>query len=244
VTDTTPPASVPASSPLRPAQSRLPWVKLGFVALVILSVILLIPSTPLGRYLAYDELLALVASAGAWGPAAFLALFVIGTVFIAPASIMAFAAAAVFGKFEGLLWVTIATNLGASAAFGVGRWAGRGLVASYVRQKPKPWLRRLGELIETSGLMTVLVMRMVFSPYNLMNYAASLTRLRYRDYVLGTFFGMMPVVFVWVFLGDVLGQVWREADLRPLWSWQTVAVGGVFVVCLALPLVLRKRGRL
>jgi uncharacterized membrane protein YdjX (TVP38/TMEM64 family) len=240
VTDGTP----PLPPPLAASAARLPWVRMGFVAAVITAVIVAVPSTSLGRYLDYGELRGLVASAGMWAPALFLTVFVVGTVFLAPASLMAFAAAAVFGKVEGLLWVTLATNLGATAAFGVGRWAGRDLVASLVHRHPKPWVRRLGELIDSSGMMTVLVMRMVFAPFNLMNYAAAITRLRYRDYALGTFFGMLPVIFVWVYLGDVLGQVWREADLRPLWSWQTVGVAVVFVLCLALPLVLRRRGRL
>lgn len=223
---------------------RLRWARLGLVVAAIVAVVAIIPTTSLGRYLDYGEFQALVASAGPWAPALFVSVFTVGTVFIAPASLMSFAAAAVFGKAWGLLWVTLATNLGASAAFAVGRWAGRDAVASLVDRTDRPWVRRLSEMIESSGLMTVLVMRVVFSPFNLMNYVSAVTRLRYRDYALGTFFGMLPVIFVWVFLGDVLGQVWRDGDLRPLWSWQSLVVAVIFVVCVGLPLVLRRRGKL
>jgi uncharacterized membrane protein YdjX (TVP38/TMEM64 family) len=236
-----------SAGPDRDAERRgrlLRWLRLGLFVLVVLGVVIAIPATSLGRYLEYAEFEALVARAGAWAPVLFIAVFTIGTVFIAPASLMSFAAVAVFGTGWGLVWVTLATNLCASAAFAVGRWAGRDAVAALASSRRRAWVERIGEMLERSGLMTVLVLRMVFSPFNLVNYIASVTRLRYRDYVVGTFFGMFPVVFVWVFLGDVLAQVWKEGDLRPLWSGQSLVVALVFVVCLGIPLILRKRGRL
>jgi uncharacterized membrane protein YdjX (TVP38/TMEM64 family) len=241
---TDPPAD-PALAPATPAEracaSPRTWIKPVALVILVGAVVAAVPATPLGRYLAYDEFRALVVSAGLWGPLLFLSVFTVGAIFVAPASLIAFAGAAVFDTPLALLLIVIGVNLGASVAFGVGRWAGRDLVEA--RLSRMRGFARVDRALVRNGFFTILLLRLVFAPYNLLNYLAAFTHLRYRDFAVGTFVGMLPVAFVWVFMGNVLGQVWQTGDLRPLWSPRSLVAAAVFLVCVGVPLAVRWRRR-
>jgi uncharacterized membrane protein YdjX (TVP38/TMEM64 family) len=44
-------------------------------------------------------------------------------------------------------------------------------------------------------------------PFNLLNYALGLTRIRLRDYVMASWIGMFPATVLYVYLGSVLHSV-------------------------------------
>jgi uncharacterized membrane protein YdjX (TVP38/TMEM64 family) len=63
-------------------------------------------------------------------------------------------------------------------------------------------VRSLEEFLQRSGTVAVMESRIVpFLPYGVVNYAAGLTRLGYREMAVGTLIGAAPKVFAYVALG-------------------------------------------
>ena len=73
-----------------------------------------------------------IAGLGAWGPITFLILYVLATVFFIPGSVLTLGAGFLFGVIKGSILVSIASTLGATCAFLVGRYLARGWVSKKI----------------------------------------------------------------------------------------------------------------
>ena len=69
---------------------------------------------------------------GAWGPLAFIALYIVATVALVPGSVLTLGAGLVFGVIQGSLYVFIGAMIGATGAFIVGRYIAKGWVSKRV----------------------------------------------------------------------------------------------------------------
>jgi uncharacterized membrane protein YdjX (TVP38/TMEM64 family) len=146
-----------------------------------------------------------VDSLGVWGPVAFVLGYAVATVAFVPGVVLTLAAGAIFGLLEGTLYVFVGATLGASGAFLLGRYVARGAVERRLEGKQR--FRAIDGAVGQSGFKIVLLMRLspVF-PYNLLNYALGLTRVRFLDYLLACF-GMIPGTFLYVYYGKLIGDV-------------------------------------
>jgi uncharacterized membrane protein YdjX (TVP38/TMEM64 family) len=140
---------------------------------------------------------------GVWGPVAFV-----------PGSLLTLAAGAIFGLGKGTALVLIAATLGASAAFLVSRYLARDLVERRLAGNPR--FAAIDRAIGTQGRKIVLLLRLspVF-PFNLLNYALGLTRVRFADYFVASI-GMLPGTLLYVYYGKVAGDVARLAGGAPV----------------------------
>jgi uncharacterized membrane protein YdjX (TVP38/TMEM64 family) len=106
--------------------------------------------------------------------------------------------------------VSIGSVLGATAAFVIGRTLARGWVAEKVSGRDN--FRRIDEAVGKNGLKMVFLLRLspVF-PFNLLNYALGVTKVRFRDYVLASWIGMLPGTVLYVYLGTGLQTITAAA---------------------------------
>jgi uncharacterized membrane protein YdjX (TVP38/TMEM64 family) len=127
----------------------------------------------------------------AWIPAAVLVI---------PGSVLTLGTGFLLGPGWGLLVVSIGSTLGATAAFLVGRKLGRDWVRGRIGGHQR--LSGVDGAIEREGLKVVLLLRLSpLIPYNALNYALSLTGVGLRDYVIGSWLGMLPGTVLYVALG-------------------------------------------
>jgi len=128
----------------------------------------------------------------------------------------------------GPLWGTVLTwtgaMLGAFAAFGLSRKLGRPFVETVVARRK--W-RTVDEWTARQGWQVMLVSR--FTPvvaFNLINYAAGLTRVSWWTFTWTTGAGILPLTVLMVLLGD-------NFDSLPWWVWPIFfAVGLVLWIAL------------
>jgi len=146
-----------------------------------------------------------VESLGLWGPLAFIGGYAVAAVAFVPGSILSLAAGAIFGLARGTLYVFAGATLGASAAFLVARYGARRWVERRLEEKAR--FQALDRAIAGQGLRITFLLRLspVF-PFNLLNYALGLTRVRFRDY-LAACLGMLPGTFLYVYYGKALGSL-------------------------------------
>ncbi|CAN5272019.1 hypothetical protein BH11ACT7_BH11ACT7_05390 [soil metagenome] len=170
-------------------------LKAAILALVIAGGITLALTTELPDPAALRDR---VAAAGAWGVVAFVAVYAGATLTPFPASALTIASGLLFGLAVGAAVVVFAATLGAWVAFLLARSLGRDGV-SRIR-----WARiaTLDAMLERRGLISVLLVRLIpLFPFMAVNYAAGLSAVRQRDYLLGTAVGIVPATVGYTALG-------------------------------------------
>jgi uncharacterized membrane protein YdjX (TVP38/TMEM64 family) len=145
-----------------------------------------------------DALTAWVGQLGALAPLVFIAGYAIGTVFFLPGLLFTLAGGALFGPVYGTLYSLTGATLGATLAFLTARYLAQDRVAQHAGSR----LRALVEGVEDEGWRFVAFVRLVpLFPFNLLNYALGLTRIRLSHYVISSFVFMAPAGAAYTYLG-------------------------------------------
>lgn len=177
---------------------------------------------------------------GFWGPLVFVLAYAIAAVAFIPGSVLTLAAGAVFGIGEGLLWATCGALLGSSAAFLIARYAARGWVEKKIEGRPR--FAAVDRAIGREGGKVVALLRLspVF-PFNLLNYALGLTRVKFWHYLLASL-AMIPGTLLYVYYGKVGGDLILAAGgaaEKTVWDWVLLGVGLLATVAVTV-LIARK----
>jgi uncharacterized membrane protein YdjX (TVP38/TMEM64 family) len=139
-----------------------------------------------------------VASAGAAGPVVFMLIYIIGTVLFLPGSVLTLAGGALFGPVFGTFLNLTGATIGAVIAFLIARY----VAGDWVEQKTAGRLKQLKDGIEAEGWKFVAFVRLVpLFPFNLLNYALGLTRIKLVHYLFATYLFMLPGAFAYTYLG-------------------------------------------
>jgi uncharacterized membrane protein YdjX (TVP38/TMEM64 family) len=125
--------------------------------------------------------------------------------------------------------VLIAATLGASLAFFVARYVARPWVER--RIAANPGFAAIDRAIAAQGRRIVFLLRLSPAfPFNLLNYALGLTRVRFADALVASI-GMLPGTLLYVYYGKLAGEVAALAAGAP------VARGPGYYAVLGLGLV-------
>lgn len=184
-----------------PDSSSPRWIRWVAIAVIIVGAVFAIRLLPINDWI--QLLLAWVDGAGVWGPVVFAFVYVAATVFLLPASILTLGAGFAFGVLEGSVLVSIASTTAAAIAFVLGRRVAGASVRKRVDAHPR--FRAVAGAVERQGFKIVLLTRLspVF-PFVFLNYAFGLTGVRFRDYVLASWIGMMPGTVMYVYFGSAV----------------------------------------
>jgi uncharacterized membrane protein YdjX (TVP38/TMEM64 family) len=179
-----------------------------------------------------------VANLGLWGPIVFLVLYVLACVCFVPGSVLTLGAGALFGVVKGTILVSPSATLGATAAFLVGRYLARDWVARKIENNPE--FRAVDKAVAEEGWKIVLLTRLSPAfPFNLLNYAFGLTRIRLRDYVLASWIGTLPGTILYVYIGS-LAQAGARHTTPAEWALRVVGLLATLAVTVLLTRVAKK----
>lgn len=195
--------TTPGARPLDPIR----WVRLG-VMVALAAAGLWAWQTGLLSDLSLASIRTRVAGAGPWGPLAYITLFSV----LQPFGVSAH----LFLVVAGLCWppqwalpIGYAGMMGAAvSAFGLARWMGRDAIQARLPPSVKRWDSRL----EAGGLRTVVLIRLVCFTAFPVQMMLAVSKVRFRDYVLGTAIGNLPVLVLIVVFAD------RIADWMGAWT--------------------------
>ena len=151
-----------------------------------------------------------LASMGPWAPLLFVVAYVVASIVLAPAFLLAFAAGAVFGFWRGTLIIFTGAVLGASAVYALASPLAESRVLRRVTRDPRVSSVRAAVVASNSLWIMFLLRLSPIVPFVLLNYALALSGVRYRDFALATA-GMLPTIIVYVYYGKVVGDVAKVA---------------------------------
>lgn len=170
-----------------------------------------------------DDIRELVDDTGAAGPLVFIALYAVLTLLAFPGAVPSAASGVLFGTALGTLLTVVGATIGATGAFLLARRIGRAEVERIAGAR----MGRLDAWLERRGFVAVLYARLVpLVPFNVLNYAAGLTSLRTRDYVVATAVGIIPGSFAYTALGGSLDDPASPEFIAAAALIVMLAVGG------------------
>lgn len=180
----------------------------------LVSLLLVVAAALAAWFLWLDERLpafvAWVQAQGVIGLLTFGLAYALATVLMIPGALITLLAGYVYGPWLGTAVVSPASVLGATGAFLLGRTLFRARFERRIAAAPR--FQALQAAIARQGLRILVLVRLspIF-PYSLVNYLFGLTRLRTGTYVFGSWLGMLPGTFLYVYLGSTAEDLTRLA---------------------------------
>ncbi len=171
-----------------------------------------------------------ILSFGAWAPIVSALLMVLqALVAPLPAFVLTFANGLAFGTFWGGMLSLVSASLAAAVSFWIARSLGRGPVEALVGREhlgaADRWFLRW-------GAYAILVARLVpVVSFDIISYAAGLTRMGFWRFMLATAVGMTPATFIYAYLGGK----------APQYVQVLVVVFGVVIAGSVVAALLRRR---
>jgi len=141
-----------------------------------------------------------IEEAGSAAPILFMLIYAVGAVFFFPGSILTLLGGALFGPVLGTFYNLTAATLGSMLAFLIARY----LASDWVKNKTGGKLKQLINGVENEGWRFVAFVRLVpLFPFNLLNYALGLTKIKFSHYSIATYIFMLPGSIAYTYLGYI-----------------------------------------
>lgn len=131
-------------------------------------------------------------------------LKIVATTLGLPGTPLTLLAGSLFGKLFGTIIALIGNTLGATAAFLLSRYVFRDYVNAHILSN-YPKIKSYDEKIKHKGFSTVMALRLIpLFPFNVLNFLLGVTSIPLKKYILGSFIGMIPGTFIFVYFGESL----------------------------------------
>jgi uncharacterized membrane protein YdjX (TVP38/TMEM64 family) len=166
--------------------------------------------------------------------AVFIAIYTLRPLIFFPASLLTLAIGALCGPLWGIIFAVIGSNLSATLAYFVGRLLGQDVV----EPKNENALQRYLQRMRQNSFETIFIMRLIFLPYDLVNYAAGFLKINYGAFILATILGSLPGTISFVLFGASSGL---EGG-TPKFDWRILALSIAIFAASLLVSRLVKRG--
>ncbi len=174
---------------------------------------------------------------GILGIIAWLLLYVVLALLIAPASLHKFVSGVLFGFWGGWIIAFVGACLGAILPF----WLTKRYMYDRVERlmKGKPTLRALKEAVGEDGLRCVFLTRVsLVIPYPVLNYGFGLTDVTWKDYMLGST-GMIVPGALYAYWGSKAADLSVAMNEGRDWTYWT-ALGASIILTIWIVVYLRQ----
>ena len=156
----------------------------------------------------------------------FIGLYIVFVALSLPAAtLLTLAGGFLFGAWLGTLYVVVAATIGATVIFIVARSS----LGQTLREKAGNLYEKIEKNMKENAIGYLFFMRLVpIFPFFLVNIVPALFNVRTSIYIVTTFFGIIPGTFVYVNLGQQLGEIENLKDLVSFETLIAFALLGLF----------------
>jgi uncharacterized membrane protein YdjX (TVP38/TMEM64 family) len=173
-----------------------------------------------------QELKDVIDGFGILAPIVFVVTYIFATVFFLPGVPLSLLAGIVFGPIIGSILVSLASTIGASLAFLIGRYTGRDWILK--KFSKSDIFIKLDTGVKEQGWKMIAITRLIpLFPFNAQNYVYGLTDIDFKTYVFFSWLCMLPGTIAYVFLSGAI--VGGEGD-----SIKTITYIGIGIAILIL----------
>ncbi|HEX5130285.1 MAG TPA: VTT domain-containing protein, partial [Usitatibacter sp.] len=165
--------------------------------------------TPLANMVSAESVLTLTETFARhwWAPLAIILAYTPACMVMFPRPLITAAAVITFGPWEGLTYSMIGVILAGIVGYAIGRRFHR----DAARRIAGPKLARVSHLVQQRGIVAVALVRFVpIAPYLVVNVVMGAMRIKFIDFVAGTFLGMLPGAMAATVLSDQLASMLQD----------------------------------
>ncbi len=220
-------ADLPAGNALQQHWQKL--VALAIWLVVIGGYFWYAQANNLGPFEAVRQLVNVMQNS-AYGPLLFILIYALRPLIFFSATLLTIAAGFLFGPVLGIVYTIIGSNTSATVAYLIGRYFGQGLLDG---SQSGGILQRYTKRMRENSFETILTMRFIFLPYDLVNYLAGFLRIDWKSFILASMLGAIPGTISFVLFGaSIEGDFTGQApSLNP---WVLAAGVSLFVLSIVL----------
>lgn len=187
-------------------------IKISIFIAILITIVITIKGLRLDQFLEKERLQNWIGSFGKAGPIAYIILFSITPSLFLPGLPVTVAGGIVFGPLWGTIYASIGSTIGACLAFLIARYFARSQIENLLTGK----LQAIDAGVEKKGWIFIAITRLIpLFPFNLLNYAFGLTKIKFRDYAIASWIFMLPgtaayTIFSSSLLDAIHGRVSKE----------------------------------
>ena len=158
--------------------------------------------------------------------------YIAASFILLPRPILTLASILIFGPWQTAVFGLAGLLLAAAAAF----WLGRMDRLNRLWAATDPALNTIATKLQGGGIYSVVVMRMLpIAPYTIVNLFAGSLGIRFSDFIMGSFIGLLPGMLTTVVLGDRLLVALRH------FNWTNLGIViALAAACIITALLLRR----
>jgi uncharacterized membrane protein YdjX (TVP38/TMEM64 family) len=198
--------------------------------------------TPLG---AAQEMVNFLQSS--YGPLIYILIYALRPLIFFSAAVLTITGGAVFGAGSPLnfalavIYTVIGSNISAMLAYFIGRYFGQGLLKEN-EGNPANVVQKYTNRLRHNSFETVMIMRFIFLPYDLVNYLCGFLRINWQPFLLATALGSIPGTIAFVAFGASVDLSRLETQgLPPPNPWVLGFGVVIFVVSIAISRYFKRR---
>lgn len=192
----------------------------------LIGVIAALRMTGATQYLEQEKLRALIEGYGTLAPAIYMFAYALAPSLFLPGLPITIVGGILFGPFWGVVYSITSSTVGACIAFLISRYIGRDWVAGKLRN---PRWQKLDQMTEQHGWKAVAFTRLIpLFPFNLLNYAFGLTKVKFSHYAIASFFCMLPACIAYIVFSSSLLDV-LKGNITP-----SFLIGLLLIVAVSL----------
>ena len=144
---------------------------------------------------------------GIWAPLIFIILYALGAFFI-PATPFMIAAGILFGFKYGLIYTIISGLLSSTIVFVVSRKLGKEWIEKILEHRYMRHLNEYNKRLETGAIWDIMLLRITpIMPFNALNILMGVSKVKTRDYILGSLIGLIPSNILTVYIGTFITKI-------------------------------------
>lgn len=185
--------------------------------------------------------------ASPWGPLLYILIYALRPLIFFSAAVLTIASGSIFGSGSVLnlalavLYTIIGSNTSATVAYGIGRFFGQGLLNGE-KGGEASLLQRYADRMRSNSFETILIMRFIFLPYDLVNYLAGILRIDWKAFILASFLGSVPGTIAFVSFGASIDIKQLARGESPAFNPLVLVFGVIiFVVSIVISRIYKRR---
>jgi uncharacterized membrane protein YdjX (TVP38/TMEM64 family) len=174
-----------------------------------------------------------------WWPVIYIVLYAIRPIIFFPATFMTFMSWALFWVWGWFIFTMIWENLSANFAYLLWRIFGKKLI----KPESTGLIVDLKEKVSENAFISILMTRLLFFPFDIVNYISWILKVKWRWFFLWTVIGIIPWALIFII-------AWASVENASDFDFSTISfdtnmlliAGWLFIASLILAKYLKKKG--
>lgn len=174
------------------------------------------------------------------GPFVYIAIYSLRPLFFFPSALLTILSGILYGFSGGIIFTLVGENASASSGYLIGRLLSKNKNECTKKTLINKWEKALKE----HDFIAVVLMRLIYMPFDLTNFACGWLRVNWTRYTIATFVGIMPSIIIWVGIGDSIENIENfDPSQIQLDYNQLIVSGGLLLVSLGIAKYLHSKRR-